>query len=206
MLRPITPPDPDDPVVSLEEFQTHARIDADSPDSGGDQLAAAERFIAWNQLGQRALTTSTWEYTMARWPCEPFIKMPLGNLQSVAWIKYTDNQGVQHTFDPANYNLVSVYSSGDGPNDAFIGSVWLKYNRIWPTAMLEFGEPIVIRFTAGWQDAASVPTDIKTAIRLMAAHLYRNREAILTGRTDFQSEALTMGVESLCSAYVIGRF
>lgn len=206
MLRLITAAT--EAAVSIDEFKIHARLDGHDEDSDIlTKLTAAQDYIADEELGGRALTTSTWEYSIEGWPCRSYFEMPLGNLQSVTWIKYTDSAGTVNTWSSAEYKLVRAYAaSTDGTNDAGLGRVWLGVNRCWPSAMLDTGEPITIRFVAGWKDAAHVPAKIKAAIELMAAHLYRNREAVTTGNMNVESKPLAMAVEALCSKYAVRKF
>lgn len=195
-------------AVSLLEFQTHAHIDSDNPDTGEGKLAAAHEYIETVELGDRALITSTWELYLERWPCRPWIEVPKGNLQTVAWIKYTDSAGVQQTWDAAEYKVVRSYDPGsDGPNDAGVGRVWLGVNRTWPTAMLDTGEPIVIRFTAGWKDAAAVPRQLKEAVLETASHFYTHRDAVIVGYTAaVDGKELPLSVKAKCSKYAIHKF
>jgi len=203
-------------AVLLEEFKAHARID--STDEDGDvqlKLDAAEEYIETDELGDRALITSTWDLYLDAWPCKPYIELPKGNLQSVAFIKYTVEDGTVVTWDATNYKLSGTYTvsnlgasiEGDGENDARVGRVWLRPNRSWPTATLDTGEPIVIRFTCGWEKASVVPAKIKAAIEMLAAHFYRNREAVTVGSTTaIESKPLALAVSSLCEKYVLKRF
>ncbi|MGY2052954.1 head-tail connector protein [Methylobacterium sp. JK268] len=69
-----------------------------------------------------------------------------------------------------------------------------------------FGQPYPrayrIRFTAGVTDPAAVPSPLKEAIKLLAAHWYQNREASLVERTATQtSRKIDYGVEKLAGRY-----
>lgn len=205
-LRLITAPI--DPAVSLSEFKAHLNNQSTSEDADLTlKLDAAITHIE-NDL-RRCLVTSTWDLYLPAWPCRGYIDVPLGNLQSVASIKYIDSAGVQQTVDAGAYKTTRVYTPyaagppevGDRSLDAGIGRVYLAYNRQWPSATLDTGDPIVVRFTCGW-DAAYLPVPIKQAILMLASHWYRNRDAVIVGGTaSAVSAEVALGVQRLCAVY-----
>lgn len=193
-----------EPAVSLSELQAHLRTS--SPEEAGDlqlKLDAAIRYIE-TETG-RCLVTSTWEEFLPQWPCQHYIELPLGNLQSVTSIKYTDSTGAVITMSAGDYKVQRTWSAANGQNDAGIGRVYLAYGATWPSATLDTGEPIVIRFVCGW-DAASVPLPIKQAILMLASHWYRNRDAVIAGSSGNVSAELALGVERLISVYADRRY
>jgi uncharacterized phiE125 gp8 family phage protein len=196
---------PAEAAVSLDEFKLHGRLDGNSDDSDLQaKLDAAHGYIESTELSRR-LITSTWDLHLEQWPCGNCIKIPFGNLQSVTYIKYIDSGGTLTTWPSTNYTLARVYDpAANASSDTGAGRVVLRYNKPWPNSALEAGEPIVVRFVCGWKDAASVPAQIKSAIQLYAAHLYRNREAVTDGRS-IVSIPLALALESLCAPFALGR-
>jgi uncharacterized phiE125 gp8 family phage protein len=179
--------------VSLADFKGHLNLDNPTApnEQDGDlalKLAGATEYVAGYL--RRCLVTTTYDLRLACWPDRAYLDIPLGNLQSVTHIKYTDSAGVEHTVDPATYKLAHVYTPadpnavppvvGDGTLDAGIGRLCLAYGASWPSATLDTGEPIVIRFTCGW-DADSVPKPIVQRILMLAKAHYTNRDAFLAG-------------------------
>jgi uncharacterized phiE125 gp8 family phage protein len=200
---------PTEPAVSLAELKSHIQNAADEQDADLQlKLDAAIEYVEGET--RRALVTSTWDLYLDRWPDRGCLDVPLGNLQSVTHIKYTDSAGALSTVSAADYKLARTYTPyaagppevlGDGATDAGIGRIYLAYNAQWPTATLDTGEPIVVRFTAGW-DAASVPKPIKQAVLMLASHWARNRDAVVVGNTSaVVSSELALGV-----ARLLGRF
>jgi hypothetical protein len=207
---------PAEPAVSLADLLGHLNLEnlsaAQAADLSGKLDTAAE-FVA-SEL-RRCLITSTYDLYLESWPCRGYLDLPLGNLQSVTHIKYTDSAGTLNTMDAAYYKTVRTYAVaddspvvlGDGTLDAGIGRVCLAYGQYWPTATLDTGEPIVIRFTCGWADAASVPKPIKQAIMLVAAWYYRQRDAATVGNTaSVVSAEIALGVQRLIAPYEIRTF
>jgi len=120
-------------------------------------------------ITRRALLTQTWDYYLDHFPGEDFIKIPFGNLQSVTHVKYTDSDGTQTTMVVTTEYIVET--NGEG-----IGRVVLPYGESWPTFTEYPSNPIVIRFICGWTAAASLPSKIRTAIKMICADLYTNRQ------------------------------
>jgi uncharacterized phiE125 gp8 family phage protein len=208
MLKLVTAPT--EPAVSLEELKAHLRIEGDAED--GDlalKLAGATEYVAGDL--RRCLVTTTYDLRLDRWPDRAYIDIPLGNLQSVTSIKYTDSAGVEHTVDPASYKLAHTYTPadplavppvvGDGALDAGIGRLYLAYGASWPSATLDTGEPIVIRFTCGWDEASHVPSLIKQRILMLAKSHYTVRDAFVIADNSRTVADIALCGERLTSQY-----
>lgn len=204
--------------VTVDELVLHARIDSigDQRQDVADKITAARSYVETTELRGRALITSQWQLKLECWPCVGYIEIPLGNLQSIGAITYRECNGTVTTWPSTEYRLERVYvAATDGDTDKQIGRVYLAYGKSWPAATLDVGEPIAIPFTCGWADAASVPVSLKLAIEMLAAHWYRNREAVTVGSrvapgggaesAPMISTPLAIAVESLCSPYVDRR-
>lgn len=196
-------PEVDREPVTVEEFKVHSRITAtDEDDDIALKLTAARIFVE-NELG-RALITSKWELHLEGWPCRSYIELPLGNLQSVESVAYTDSDGVEHTWAATEYRVSRTYASGQ--NDVKGGRLQYKYGGSWPSETLDVGEPIVITFTCGWLAAADVPEPIKAAIMLLAGHWYEHREAVIVGENvTIESKPMELALEALLAPYRIIR-
>jgi hypothetical protein len=57
-----------------------------------------------------------------------------------------------------------------------------------------------VKFTAGYGAAASVPSDLVSALMLLIAHWDQNREPVVIGTI---TSALPMSVDTLLAPYVI---
>jgi uncharacterized phiE125 gp8 family phage protein len=147
--------------VSLAEARAHCRADTADDTLLQIYLDAAVAHVdgAEGVLG-RCLVTQSWDYKLDCFPDE--ITVPLPTLQSVTSVKYYDVDGVEQTWDSANY---TVSGQRIVPVDA------------WPDFDTDRPYPITVRFVAGYGLAASVPAAIKAAILLLVGDLYANREA-----------------------------
>jgi uncharacterized phiE125 gp8 family phage protein len=61
------------------------------------------------------------------------------------------------------------------------GKIVKKYDATYPET--EYGNPdaVVIRYVAGYGNAAAVPDDIKHAIKLIVTDLYEHRGTVVVG-------------------------
>lgn len=155
-----------EPVTTTDQ-KSWMRVDASDEDTLIGSLAAASR--AYFEMGtNRQLITATWEYKITNFPAGE-ITLPISPVQSVTSITYVDNDDATQTWTASDYvvdtsNLpcrIRTAANKDYPSD----------NR---------GEPydITITFVAGYGDAASdVPDGCKTAIKMLAANWFENRES-----------------------------
>ncbi len=161
--------------IGLEEMKDWARIDdADSDATIAGNIIAARRWV--ETLTHRALITQTFVYKMSRFPgpITTVIELPGGKTQTLISIAYLDTDGDSQTWTASNYiaDLVS--------EPALVG---LAYSKDWPS-IREWSLPITITYSAGYgDDPGDVPEELRTAIKIIAAELYENREDSIVGAT-----------------------
>ncbi len=115
----------------------------------------------------RAYITQTWEGALDDWP--DIIDVPLPPLQLVDKIEYYGTDGL--------LNLLAVTEYQVDPR-GYKARITPVYGAHWPTLPLRPLSGIVVTFTTGYGTLASnVPERIRTAIKLLAGHLYEHREA-----------------------------
>ena len=117
------------------------------------------------KITRRGLLTQTWDYCIDDFPGEYFIKLPLGNLQTVTSLVYKDSDGISTTMVQGTDYYVET--NGDQH-----GRVVLPYGDTWPCVTLYPSNPITIRFTCGWTTAALIPKAIKRAVKFAAEDAY----------------------------------
>ena len=180
--------------VGLDDMKLHLRVDIDDDDALITSLIkAATRSV--ENITRRALITQTWEMALDNWPGSGEIVIPLPPLQSISSIKYKDSEGVESTWDAANY-IVEVRSDP--------GRVKLAYEASYPTDTLYPIGAIKVTFVAGYGDAATDITEaITAAVKLLVGTLYENRENIVIGQLP---KEVPFTVESLLSPYRVFSF
>lgn len=180
--------------VAIEEFRDHLRADSCDADMAL-KLSAACRSV--ERAAGYPLIHSEWDWYSCEWP----ERLPHFQVSSVS-VKYLPVDGSLTTIETSVYSASNLYDEATPLYFAGECSIVLKYGQLWPYVVLARGESIVTRIISGWKDAASVPEDIKLAILLEAAHLYRDRESV----TAAESRVLARGVDHLLSPYVRHRW
>lgn len=160
--------------LTLPELLLHLRLDVDTVDEHLEdtlytELIKAAR-VQVEEITRRALLTQTWDAYLDDWPDENYIVLPFGNLQTVTSVKYKDTTGTETTMVVTTEYLTEL-------NGEQCGRIVLPYGKSWPGTTLYPSHPITIRFTAGWTAAASIPGSIRTAVKMLCADMYVNREA-----------------------------
>lgn len=151
--------------VTLAEAKLHCKVDGTDEDSLVTALVTAATDLAEQKTG-RAIMAQTWELTLDAFPAAfELTRVPV---QAITSIKYFDTNGVQQTLDSNLYSL-------DAANDNGFAYVVPAYNTDWPATRDQINA-VVVRYTAGYADAASVPEGIKQWIKLMVSTMYENRE------------------------------
>jgi uncharacterized phiE125 gp8 family phage protein len=149
-------------LVAACEFGTDIIVNAATTPVDDDlQDAIEDGTETVENITRRQLLTATWDAFMDEWPDKDYIELPYGNLQSVTSVKYKDTDGTETTLTVTTDYLVET-------NGEQRGRIVLPYGCSWPSATLYPSNPISIRFVCGWTAAASVPKNIKRAVKLAA--------------------------------------
>jgi|TARA_R110000868_G_scaffold28013_3_gene105410 hypothetical protein len=180
-------------VVSIADFKLFARID--SSDVTENALIESLVFLAQDMAESytgRAITTQTLQLFLDRLPfyqderlaegvftapdlqSNPnYIVLPKPNLISVTHVKHYNNDNTSVTFTSTNYYVDESSQQG---------RIVLKNGVSWPTASeLRNANAYEVQYVAGYGNTATdVPKPLVQAIKMLALHLYENRE-IATG-------------------------
>lgn len=199
-------------VVSIADFKAFARID--SSDSTENTLIESLVFLAQDMAEQytgRAITYQIQQLFLDRLPFyadeklqegvytgadlqanSNYIVLPKPNLISVDHVKYYDNDDSASTFASSNYYVDTSSQQG---------RVVLKNGVSWPTASeLRNANAYEIQYKAGYgtsnsDTAASTPKLLKHAIKVLALHLYENREVATSMSVNMIPKTLGMLLE-----------
>jgi len=165
--------------VSVETLKAHLRVDGNADDALITVYLASAREVC-EGLARRAFVTQTLGLVLDTWPDLP-LEFPRPPLIDVASITYTDEAGVQYTMSADDYLV-----------DPYTGRLTLASGKSWPGKSLSPLSPILVTFTAGYGEATDVPKKYQTAVMLLAAHWYENREVVSD-----QMREIPMGVRTL---------
>lgn len=149
------------------------RVDISTDDALITSLIKAAREEAEQEMA-RSILPQTWEMAL---DCFPDSQMPIlltmGDVIGVTSIKYLDIGNVLQTLGPSAY-VLDTYAKPS--------RVKLAYAQVWPVPYPEINS-VLVRYTAGYADAASVPESIKSWIKIRISSMYEHREEIIAGLT-----------------------
>ena len=170
-------------ILTTAEAKTSTRIDASTEDTLVDEYVSAGTNWVERQWDLALIDTVIAE-SFDEIPESGILRLtcrPVGATTDVTSVKYYDEDNAQQTFSSANY---VVTLEGD---EALIQ---LTQDASWPTVYTRKGV-WVVTYTAGFgATAASVPMDIKTAVRMCVWDLYEMRGSSPKSRTIDTIEAL----------------
>jgi len=170
--------------VSVESCKLDLKIQHNADDTLLEDYIAAAAALVGGKSGivGKVLTAEIWELKLSS--ASGCVVLPLSPVQSITSISYFDAENTAQTLDVADFYLY-------GDEDSAL--IEPKTNVVWP-AVYARRDAITIRFVAGFGTADDIPKNITRAIRLIVAHWYENRTAVLVGVT---AQELPMAVESL---------
>lgn len=172
--------------VSVAELRTYLREPSDQ-DAALTRLIKAAREYVEETCGL-ALISQTRELTLDAWPgggdglgwwdgvqdgaigsnAPRYVELPRGPLISITSVKTYDNTNAATTWSASSY----FADTGNRP-----GRLALLDGAVWPMPTRS-ASGIVIRYVAGYADAAAVPNALCLAVLQIAAHWYENRELV----------------------------
>ncbi|MCL6557197.1 MAG: hypothetical protein K6U74_00060 [Firmicutes bacterium] len=167
-LKLITPPVGEPISVSNVKLKLGIAIaDVASDIQIGWMIPAARRWV--EQRINRALITQTWALYLDAFPA--VITLPMGNVQSVTHIKYTDQGGTLTTITGYQQDLVSIPAR-----------LAPAYGGSWPVARSTFNA-VEVQFVAGYGLAVDVPPDIIEVLYRIVGHWLNHQAALENGTT-----------------------
>jgi uncharacterized phiE125 gp8 family phage protein len=177
--------------VKLQSAVTHALHD----DMFTAYILSARQYVESYCL--RSLITQTRETAYDAFAC--VLRLPYGPVQEVLSVEYVAADGVA---TPITDYQVDLYAD--------VPRLMPAYNGLWPSTVGASLNAVTVRYVAGSTPVegsptdytSSVPSPIKTAMKLLVGHWYENREATIAGQQGLTE--IPLGVECLLSAYKLG--
>lgn len=170
--------------VSVSDMKAWLRVDVTDDDSLiGSLITSARRMI--EEHVDKSMMSQTWKLTLDGFPSASTIDLPRGPVQSVSSVKSYDEDDTESTFSTASY---FVDTSGD--------RIGLNLDYTWPADLRPTNAAIITYVTGYGSTAASVPEDLKMAIRLLVGHWYENREAV-----GGSAQIMPLGVSALLTSH-----
>lgn len=166
-------------LVTLSEFKAHSRVDTSDEDTIMQvYLDAAEAAVASYTglvIEQESLTSLFDKFSEG-------MQLRGPNVSAIT-ISYQDEDNATQTL------ASSVYLAQE---KAYFCGIYLKNQQSFPATLVQ-KDVVSIAYTAGYT-TSTLPKDLKSAILLIAGHLFDHREDVVIGASAIQ---LPMGSERL---------
>lgn len=166
--------------VTVKEAQDWLRVDYDDDVETIRALIKAARQHA-EVYTERAFINQTLTYSVDCFWGSDVLHLPRPPLSSVSSITYVDTDGNTQTVSSSIYSV---------DTDSEPGRVYRAYSQTWPTPRQQ-RNAVTVTYVAGYGSSkTNVPDAIRTAIKMMVADMYENREVQQAG-------ALAMNVTAM---------
>lgn len=178
--------------VDLAQVKAHCRIDDDAEDAYLQGLITTARATIEDMTG-RAFRTETRKAFFPCWGTE--LVLPRPPFSDLTHLKYYPAEGgAAVTVDPSTYYVVSTRQ---------LALITLSYGKAWPVAAIRPIDGIEAQFVCGY-GAGAVPSRILHAIKMLVAHWYSQREAVLVANPSaIDSKEIAYAVQALIAEYVV---
>lgn len=185
----VTPPS--NLPLDLATAKQHLSVGFDRHDTliDGYIAAAVDKLDGPSGKLGRFLCTQVWR-TRFDGITGGIIRLPFIDVQSVV-VTYQDEVGADQTIDASNYEFVLETR----------GASIIFYRDFQCPTFDEVPYPVTVTMTVGYGEPEDVPFALKTALMMIVARLYENREGLGEGVSEIPS-----GVESMIEHYKVKRF
>ncbi len=178
--------------LTLANTKNHLKVETTTDDDLIARLIVAARQHVESQI-DKVLIEQRWLIFIDDWPGDSEVKLPVSPISAIENLRTYSDQDDASIIDPAHY-----YSDLAGSPQRLIlrGSrIWLRPGRIV--------NGIEIEVTAGFgPDGTDVPGPLRTAMLLLIAHWYENRQPACTGAGTGTAAGIVTGrIQSLLCPY-----
>lgn len=186
--------------ITLEEVKKHLRLEVgetNEDDYLEDLIISARQRV--EAITGRSLMPETKYVYLDDWEVDSddYIHLPDPPLRSIpsTGVYYTDSEGDSTTFSSTAWSADIASTPG---------RLVLDYNDSWPTDVLDDNNPIRIEYLCGYSTRAAIPRSIKTAMKILVADMYENREMHYISQG--QNIASIDTVQSLLNPYRVWKW
>jgi len=151
-------------VLTLEAVKHHLKVDTDADDALITGIMTAVRLHAEEHLGRFLLPTVLEQYYNSF--AQGALTLFYTPVVEVASVKYFDTNGDEQTLAVEQYEIDVTQE----PSYMMIG-----FDKDVPPVR-SYPNSVIIRYTAGYANAAAVPEPIKQAMLLMITRYYEHRD------------------------------
>lgn len=166
-------------IVTLADMKEFLRVDHNDEDDTITALLNAAAAWCEDYCNRKFRTGGTATFYLERW--RP-ASLAFGPVTSIVQVKYDDTSGIEKTLDTSKYYYETVHN----------GSIMIYFHDV-PDLQEYNAHPV--RITAGV--GQNETHEVKHAVRMLVAHWYENRRAVVMGTNPVQ---VPIAVEALLSS------
>lgn len=167
--------------ITLSEAKSHLKVSHNEEDDLIDAEISTAREWCEN-FQNRVYYTQEWMLTFDDITFGK-IEIPKPPLQSIDSVEIKQKDESIVTVSSDNYYIDTISE----PGRLYVAE-WPDYDELYPMGAVQ------ITFTAGKTDVSNINENVKQAMKLLIAHMYENRQAVLTTEVP---RKLMLGVKSL---------
>ena len=153
--------------VTTAEAKLYARVDIADDDTLIAGLVTAARIYAEN-FCRKDFIDRTYTWYLDDWAYDQTLNFPRNPVNAVSSIQYYDTDAAQQTLSSSVY----VFDQYSIPQ-----KLWLAPDATWPSLDDDIRRKVEVNFTT----SVTVPETVNIAIKMLVAHWYENREAVVVG-------------------------
>ena len=156
-------------IVTTAECKTHLRVDYSDDDTYIANLALAAKETIEDYTNRKLFATNVIQY------CDTWNDAYLlyfSPISDITRVEYYNTSNVLTTLSTDVYDK-NIYGTPS--------TITLAPSKTFP-AVAERARPILVKYTAGYADASSVPMALKQACLILVAQWYENRLPYVQGR------------------------
>ncbi len=175
-------------ILTLAEVKTHLRVDHSNEDTHITRLRDAA--VVWCQeFTRRQFINATKTLVMDGFPA--VIYPPVSSLVSVTTVSYEAPDNTTTTLSSSGYDVDITREPG---------RIVTAFGESWPATRAEINA-VTVTYVAGYGASTDdTPDAIKTAVLMLIAHLYENRESVILA-VRIEPFEVPMGVKMLLGPY-----
>jgi len=174
--------------VLLVEAKDYLKVETSVDDDLINRLITTARQYVEKQI-DKVLIDQTWLIYLNDWPGSSEVKLPVVPVSAIIELRIWSDDDIASIVDPSHYYT----DLADTPQRLILrGSrIWLKPGRV--------ANGIEIEVIAGYgPDGASVPAPLRTAMLVLIAHWYENRQPDCVG---VAGGSIATNLQSLLAPY-----
>jgi len=166
-------------VVSLADMKLFLRVDGSDEDTTITALLNAAVVHVSDYTNRHFTAASTAKFYLERWRTA---SLAFGPVTRVTSVKYVDTTGTLQTLSTSKYYFEQLTDN----------TIRISFHDV-PTLETYNASPITIECQVGLGESAAV----QTAVKLLVAHWFENRRAVITGAS---ATTVPMSVHSLLNS------